>query len=175
MQITFNKDEVAAAVTAHVSASGIPLRGKQVNVVKFGDDGSVEVSIDDAKTATRKTRKTRTPKAAATETAETETAEEEAPASDEAEAVADEMELRRKKLRQPRRSVCLVLPKSSTMLRIIFDYLKAISGSFVIGVFFVFVVIFGYILVPTIMLMLVVGTSFLLILDHYRYSKRGKK
>lgn len=91
MNITFNKAEILAALSAHVAATGITLRGKEVSLVG-NDDIAIEVSIDEA--TTRKVRKTRTSKAKPA--AESETTEEvvasEDEGSSEADAVADEME-----------------------------------------------------------------------------------
>jgi hypothetical protein len=58
-----------------------------------------------------------------------------------------------------------------------FDSVKALVGAIGVGIVFVFIVILGYFLVPTVLLIVVVGTSFLLLRDHYRlkkYKSEGK-
>lgn len=106
MNITFNKTEILAALTAHVGATGITLRGKEVTLADDADL-NIEVSIDDQKAAKSTTsRKPRGPNktkhaVAATLEALAEVSEEaeeettavvEEEAADDADTVADAME-----------------------------------------------------------------------------------
>jgi hypothetical protein len=91
MNITFNKTEILAALSAHVAATGISLRGKEVSLVG-DDDIAIEVSINEA--TAPKTRKPRISKAAKNTVAEPteEASTSEDSDSSEVDSIADEME-----------------------------------------------------------------------------------
>lgn len=63
MNITFNKAEILVALAAHVAATGIAMKGKEVTLVGADDDLAVTVSIDEPAAAPRKPRGPNKPKA----------------------------------------------------------------------------------------------------------------